>query len=71
MASYRRHYQRVTHRPPNAADARGLLMALQALHSSEPMTPEEVAAHEHEASLVPYRKVQGDLPLVLPERKRT
>ena len=67
MARALRHWDRVTHRPPNAADARGMRMALQALHAGEPMTPEEVAAHEHTASRVPYRKVQADLALVLPE----
>jgi hypothetical protein len=41
-----------------------LELALQALYSENPMTPEEVATYEHTACNVPYRKRQGDLPLV-------
>ena len=65
MAS--RYYKRATHRPPTPASMRGLSAALRALYSAEPMTPEEAAAFEHQAQLVPYRKRQGDLLLVLPE----
>lgn len=67
MGYVRRQHQRVLHRPPNAADRPGMAAALRALYCSEPMTPEEVAAHEHRAALVPYRKAQGDLLLQLPE----
>ena len=67
MSFVRPTHQRATHSPPNAADARGLRSALHALYTSEPMTPEQVAAHEHQARNVPYRKPQGDLLLVLPE----
>lgn len=70
MSYVRRQHQRVLHRPPNAADARGLAAALQALHSAEPMTADEVAAFEHEAQAIPYRNRQRDLALVLPERER-
>jgi hypothetical protein len=71
MARALRHCDRVTHRPPNAADAGGLRKALQALYAGKPMTPEEVAAYEHEARSVPYRKRQADLALVLPDGEPT
>ena len=71
MGYVRRQHQRVLHRPPNAADRRGMAAAIHALHAGAPMTPDEAAAHEREAALVPYRRRQGDLALVLPERDRT
>jgi hypothetical protein len=71
MPYVRRQHQRVLHQPPNAADRAGMEAALRALYSGEPMTPDEIAAHEHAAQSVPYRKKQGDLALVLPEPDRT
>jgi hypothetical protein len=69
MSRALRYCDRVTHRPPNAADAPGLAAAFRALYSDKPMTPEEVAAHEHAACAAAYCKRQRDLPLALPERE--
>lgn len=67
MRTARRPY-RATHRPPNAASARGLRDALVALYGkAQPMAADEQAATLHRHALVPYSKRQGDLALVLPE----
>lgn len=62
---YAQRQRRATHKPPNAASVRGLQAALAALYSTDPVTPEEIAAHEHTVRSVPQHKPQAELALPL------
>lgn len=67
MRSARRQY-RATHRPPTAVSMRGLQQAMAVLYGDAPPMPADELANTLRAhALVPYRKRQGDLTLVLPE----
>jgi hypothetical protein len=67
VASSRCH-RKATHAPPSAAASRGMASALQALYGEGTPMPADAQADTYRAlQLVPYRKRQGDLALVLPE----
>jgi hypothetical protein len=60
--------RKATHAPPNAAASRGMRDALQALYGEGVPMPDDAQAQTWRAlQLVPSRKRQGDLALVLPE----
>ncbi len=64
----RRLYGATFKRQPAANWHEGLRAALAELYSTAPVTADEAAQIDRACSEVPYRKRQGDLPLVLPER---
>ena len=66
MRSARRQHRASPLRPRPAA-TRGIRMALAALYSVDPVTPEQAAAIQQQLEAAPYRKPQGELTLAFRE----